>query len=87
VRDLGLLPLLRKYQDSILLVLAGHWHRWIDFSNKYGPQHTVVAATRYDPNAFMLFRADGAKGTVEWQDSQRVQWTTHFAAPLPKSLA
>ncbi len=81
VRDFGLYPLLQKHKGSVLLVIAGHWHRWVDFSDKYGPQHTVIAATRYDPNSFMVFQADGAKGTVEWVDSARPQWTTHFSSP------
>ncbi len=81
VRDFGLYSLLQKHSETILLVVAGHWHRWIDFSRKYGPQHTVIAATRYDPNAFMVFRADGKRGSVEWMDSARVRWATHFSAP------
>jgi len=76
-----LYSLLQKHSGTILLVVAGHWHRWVDFSRKYGPQHTVIAATRYDPNAFMVFRADGRKGSVEWIDSSLPQWATHFSAP------
>ena len=69
VRDFGLHPLLRRYKDSILVVLSGHWHKWVDFAQTFGPQHTVSAATRYDPHAFMLFEADGQAGTVRWLDS------------------
>ncbi len=85
VRDFGIVPLVKRYQDNILLVVAGHWHRWVDFSDRFGPQHTVIAATRYDPNAFMVFSADGTKGTVDWVDSSRPQWATHFAAPFRNS--
>ena len=81
VRDFGLHPLLRKYQDTILIVLSGHWHKWVDFARTYGPQHTVSAATRYDPNAFMLFEADSRSGTVRWLDRNRPEWSTHFTAP------
>lgn len=81
VKDFGLHPLLRKYKDNIQVVISGHWHKWVDFSHTYGPQHTVTAATRYDPNAFMLFRADARKGTIQWLDEKRVDWSTHFAKP------
>jgi hypothetical protein len=81
VKDFGLHPLLRKYQDNILIVISGHWHKWVDFAHTYGPQHTVTAATRYDPNAFMIFQADPKQGTVQWVDRGRVEWSTHFAKP------
>src|SRR3984885_9441043 len=56
--DYGLQPLLRKYKDNIQLVVSGHVHKWIDFAHTYGPQHYVMAATRYDPNAYMLMEID-----------------------------
>src|SRR6202012_2283494 len=49
--DYGLHPLLRKYEDTIQLVVSGHQHKWVDFSRLYGPRHYIMAATRYDPNA------------------------------------
>jgi hypothetical protein len=30
----------------------------------------------------MLFEADGAKGTIRWLDSNRPEWSTHFATPF-----
>jgi len=81
VKDFGLHPLLRKYKDNICVVISGHWHKWVDFAHTYGPQHTVTAATRYDQNAFMIFHADPKKGTVQWMDERRVEWSTHFAKP------
>ena len=84
VKDFGLHPLLRKYQDSIRIVIAGHYHKWIDFAHTYGPQHTVMAATRYDRNAFMLFDADPRSGMIHWLDSDRPEWSTHFAKPYSR---
>lgn len=81
VRDFGLHPLLRKHQDTVLTVISGHWHKWVDFAHTFGPQHTVSAATRYDPNAFMLFEADAGTGQVRWLDRNRPEWSTHFATP------
>jgi hypothetical protein len=81
VKDLGLHPLLQKYKDSIQVVISGHWHKWIDFANTYGPRHIVTAATRYDPNSWMVFKADAKSGKIEWLDQRRVEWSTHFAKP------
>jgi hypothetical protein len=81
VKDFGLHPLLQKYKDSIQIVISGHWHKWIDFANTYGPRHIVTAATRYDPNSWMVFRADAKAGKIEWLDQRRVEWSTHFAKP------
>lgn len=87
VRDFGTHPLLRKYQDSIQMVIAGHWHKWVDFARTFGPQHYVSAATRYDDKAFMLFEADGRKGTVRWLDQSRPEWSTHYSAAYREGLA
>ena len=81
VKDFGIHPILRKYKDTIPLVLSGHWHKWVDFAHTYGPQHTVVGATRYDQNAFMILEADPRQGTLRWVDSARPQWSTHYASP------
>lgn len=87
IRDFGLHPLLQRHKDTILVVLSGHWHKWVDFAHTYGPQHIVSAATRYDPNAFMLFEADSHAGTVRWLDRNRAEWSTHFATPYRNGVA
>lgn len=81
VRDYGLHPLLRKYQDTIQMVIAGHWHKWVDFAHTYGPQHYVSAATRYDPNAYMLFEADSRSQKLRWMNADLVEWSTHYSKP------
>ncbi len=81
VKDYGAHPLLRKYKDTIPVVISGHWHKWIDFAHTYGPQHTVMGSTRYDQNAFMLMEADPKQGTVKWMDAARPEWSTHYTAP------
>lgn len=82
VKDYGLHPMLRKYQDNIQMVVAGHWHKWVDFAHTYGPRHIVSGATRYDPNAFMLFEADPKSGRIVWLDESRTQWSTHYSTPF-----
>ena len=81
VKDYGLHPLLRKYQDTIPLVISGHWHKWIDFAHTYGPQHTVMGSTRYDQNAFMLLELNPRQGAARWLDRNRPEWSTHYATP------
>ncbi len=79
--DYGLHPLLRKYQDNIQLVVSGHLHKWIDFAHTYGPQHYVMAATRYDPNAYMLMEADTQRATWRFINADLVEWSTHYSKP------
>ncbi len=79
--DYGLHPLLRKYQDTIQLVVSGHVHKWIDFAHTYGPQHYIMAATRYDPNAYMLMEVDPDRGTWRFINADLVEWSTHYSKP------
>lgn len=81
VRDLGLPSLLRKYQDSIQLVVSGHVHRWVDFARSYGPQHYCMASTRYDSNAYMLLQIDRQSGASRFINADLVNWTTHYSRP------
>jgi hypothetical protein len=81
VKDYGLHPMLQKYRESIPMVIAGHWHKWVDFAHTFGPQHYVTAATRYDPNAYMLFEADSKRQTLRWMNADLVEWSTHFSKP------
>ena len=56
--DYGLHPLIRKYRGTIQLVVSGHWHKWFEFGRSFGPPHRVIAATRYDPNAYLIVDVD-----------------------------
>src|ERR1700678_4544794 len=80
-QDYGLHTLLRKYQDTIQLVVSGHVHKWIDFAHTFGPQHYIMAATRYDPNAYMLLEIDPDHGTWRFLNSNLVEWSTHYSKP------
>jgi hypothetical protein len=79
--DFGLHPLLRKYQDTIQFVICGHVHKWVDFAHTYGPQHYIMAATRYDPNAYMLMEVDTKRNTWRFLNADLVQWSTHYSKP------
>jgi len=80
-RDYGLHPLLRKYHETVQLVVSGHVHKWIDFAHTYGPQHYIMAATRYDPNAYMLLEIDPAHGSWRFLNADLVEWSTHYSKP------
>ena len=79
VRDFGLHPMLRKYRENIQLVVAGHVHKWNDFAHTYGPQHYIMAATRYDPNAYMLLEVDPERSTWRFLNADLVEWSTHYS--------
>jgi hypothetical protein len=79
--DYGLQPLLVKYQETIQLVVSGHKHKWIDYGRIYGPQHYVMAATRYDPNAYMLMEVDTRRATWRFLNESLVDWSTHYSKP------
>jgi UDP-2,3-diacylglucosamine pyrophosphatase LpxH len=81
VKDFGLYPLLQKYKETVQLVVTGHVHKWIDYQHTYGPQHYIMAATRYDQNALMLLEIDSHTGAYRWVNQDLVEWTTHFAKP------
>lgn len=82
IADYGLHPLLRKYRDTIQLVVSGHLHKWLDFAHTYGPQHYVMAATRYDPNAYMLMEVDTRHGKWRFMNQSLVEWSTHYSQPF-----
>jgi len=86
VKDYGLHPLLRKYQDSIQLVVSGHWHKWYDFAHTFGPQHYVMGATRYDEDAYLLVEVDISKKSHRLLNLPQVEWSTHYSRPYtPRS--
>jgi len=82
----GLQPLLHKYADTIQAVITGHMHRWIDFGRKFGPQHYVIAATRYDNNAYMLVEVDTQRATWKFLNEDLVEWSTHYSKPYVGQL-
>ncbi len=85
VRDLGLHGLLRTYQDTIQMVVAGHTHRWIPLGNVFGPLHAIAAATRYDENSFVIFEVDTVAQTWEILNPGRFHLFTHYSEPFPLS--
>jgi hypothetical protein len=79
--DYGLHGLLKKHKETVQRVISGHWHKWFEFGRSYGPPHLVIAATRYDPNAYLIVEADPVKATHTLLNIDLVDWDTHFSAP------
>ena len=79
--DYGVHALVKKYRDDIQLIVSGHWHRWFEFGRSFGPQHLVMAATRYDPNAYLIVDVNTKAMTHELSNLNLVDWNTHFSKP------
>jgi hypothetical protein len=77
--DFGLHSLVKKYRENIQLIVSGHWHRWFEFGRSFGPQHLVMAATRYDPNAYLIVDVDTKAMTHKLVNLDLVDWNTHFS--------
>jgi UDP-2,3-diacylglucosamine pyrophosphatase LpxH len=81
VKDYGVHALIKRHREAIQRVVSGHWHKWFDFGRTYGPQHLVMAATRYDPNAYLIVEADLKSVTHNLLNIGLVDWNTHYSAP------
>lgn len=81
VKDFGIYSLVKKHRDTIQRVVSGHWHRWFEFGRSYGPQHLVMAATRYDQDAYLIVEANTKTVSHRLLNLDLVDWNTHFSAP------
>jgi hypothetical protein len=79
--EYGLHSLVKRYRENIQLVVSGHWHRWFEFGRSFGPQHLVMAATRYDPNAYLIIDVDTKAMSHQLLNLNLVDWNTHFSKP------
>jgi hypothetical protein len=82
IGDYGMLPLLKKYKDTIKIFFSGHWHRWFDFAHTFGPQHYTVASTRYDQNAYMIIEVDTKTNSWKVLNFDLIDWATRNSAPF-----
>ncbi|HYA16350.1 MAG TPA: metallophosphoesterase [Bryobacteraceae bacterium] len=87
VKDYGVHRLIKQHRDTIQRVVSGHWHRWYEFGRSYGPQHLVMAATRYDPNAYLIVEADMKAVTHQLLNIDLVDWNTHYSQPFRGPIA
>jgi|SRR5215472_13620207 len=86
VKDYGVHTLIKRHRDSIQRVVSGHWHKWFEFGRSYGPPHLVIAATRYDPNAYLIVEADTKTVSHELLNIDLVDWNTHYSKPYRQAI-
>lgn len=77
--DLGLHSVLKRHAATIQRVISGHWHRWVDAGTDFGPKHLVIAATRYDEDAYLILEIDTKAVTHRPLNLDLVEWNTHFS--------
>jgi hypothetical protein len=77
----GVHAILKKHRDTVQRVISGHWHKWFEFGRSYGPPHLVIAATRYDANAYLIIEADSQSAEHRLLNIDLVDWNTHFSSP------
>ncbi|MBK9170146.1 MAG: metallophosphoesterase [Bryobacterales bacterium] len=79
--DYGLPGLLKKHRGTVRQVVSGHWHKWAEFGRTFSVPHLVMAATRYDPNAYLIVEADRDGAGHRFLNLDRVDWNTHYSQP------
>ncbi len=77
-----LFALLEKHKATVKLVLGGHTHTWLDFSEDFGVRHFLLGGTRYDADNYALLDLDPS-GTVEVVNWSAFGWVTMEADPWP----
>jgi len=82
VKDYGVHTLIKRHSDTIQRVVSGHWHKWFEFGRSFGPPHLVMAATRYDPNAYLIVEANTKTAQHQLLNIDLVDWNTHYSAPF-----
>ncbi|HBY62410.1 MAG TPA: metallophosphoesterase [Solibacterales bacterium] len=79
--EIGLHSLLKQHRATVQHVISGHWHRWFEFGRSYGPLHTVIAATRFDQDAYLIVECHPRKAAHKFLNIDRVDWNTHYSEP------
>jgi hypothetical protein len=75
------------------MYLAGHTHRWLDYSEIFGYPHYVIGPGRYDDDNFWVLDLDG-RGGITIADRDKAVWNSTCAlsydydpAPAPTGAA
>lgn len=77
-----LFALLDRHRATVRLVLGGHTHTWLDFSEDYGVRHFLLGGTRYDADNYVLLDLAPA-GTLDVVNWSSLRWVTMEADPFP----
>ena len=83
IQDYGLHTLLRKYEDTIHMVVSGHTHLWFPLYHFFGPPHMIAASTRYDENSYMIFEVDTREEKFSVLNADRFHWYSPHSTPYP----
>jgi hypothetical protein len=81
VADLDIFTVLSRHKDTVKLVIAGHWHRWVDFLKIFGIRHMACASTRYDADSYMIFEVDKQTQDFRILNWPCFGWVTYNTAP------
>jgi len=85
IGDLDVFSILNKHRNCVKMVIAGHWHRWVDFSWLFGVRHMVCASTRYDGDSYMIIEVDRQTQGFRILNWPCYQWITFNTAPYTQS--
>jgi 3',5'-cyclic AMP phosphodiesterase CpdA len=67
-----LLTVLKRHAaDSVVLTLAGHLHRWLDFQDAYPFSHYVIGSTRYDVDNYWVVEMDPKHRSFRFLDAEK----------------
>jgi 3',5'-cyclic AMP phosphodiesterase CpdA len=66
-------------RSNMKLSLAGHAHRWIDFTPSYGFPHILLGATRYDTDDFWIVEFSKESDAYTILDFDKARWLTTCA--------
>jgi hypothetical protein len=61
--DLDFASVVSHHPDAVKLIIAGHWHMWLDLTGAGAAPHKLISSTRYDEHAFAV--ADFSTDTQE----------------------
>jgi len=81
--DLDYFALLKQYRETIKLVITGHLHIWLQFTDLFGPPTISCGSTRYDKNSFMVFEVDSHTNTFQVLNWQQIRWGSYNTGDYP----
>jgi len=75
----GLKSLVEENTDVVKLLLAGHTHMWMDWTEIYNIPHIVLGSTRYDRDNYMIVEIDTASQSFTILNKDVLGWGTQNA--------
>ncbi len=82
VGGLGLKSVIKKHEDVVQLLIAGHTHLWMDWREIYKLPHIVLGSTRYDRDAYMLLELDSEDMSFKILNEDKYGWGTNYSEPF-----